>query len=253
VPSAVPPREIPCAASTLALALLDSPPREVVEVARTRISVHYETGHPGLPILCLCTADAVRLPHAVVTAALPPARLVAGSGGLRAAGRGWRVNRWWQPPAPRGLPAPHDVPGASVELSAAALPLHRRPRPTYDGLDPARLVGAGAGLTPAGDDLLAGALVAAHATADPRLSGWRRATRAALATRTTTAVSRGVLHAALDGYATPQLAALIEAVCRGSRVAEATEALLAVGHSSGAARWHGVHHPFCTRLLRKVA
>jgi hypothetical protein len=131
--------------------------------------------------------------------------------------------------------------------------VERRPPPSYDGLDPARLVGAGAGLTPAGDDLLAGALVAAHATADPRLPAWRRGTRAALRTQTTTAVSRVQLQAALDGYATPQLAGFVEALCRGTGVTAATAALLAVGHSSGAALWHGVQHTFRTRPLRTAA
>ena len=82
-------------------------------------------------------------------------------------------------------------------------------------LRPELLVGAGPGLTPAGDDVLAGALVAAHATGDPRLEALRAGTRAALRTRGTTAVSRGLLTHALDGWATPELAAFVTAVCGG--------------------------------------
>ncbi len=108
-------------------------------------------------------------------------------------------------------------------------------------LRPHDLVGAGPGLTPRGDDLLAGLLVAAHATGDPRLAGWQQATRDALSVRRTTAVSRGLLHHALDGWATPELAAFLVAVCGGDPARAATR-LLAVGHSSGAALAAGALH-----------
>lgn len=249
----MPTREIPCAASALTAVLVDSAPFLLTEVARTRLSVHYDTGRRRLPVLCVCTPEAIRLPNAVVSEELPPARLVAGDGGFRAGQARWRVLRWWRPPAPRWLPVPDTLPEGAAELTDDVLPGARRPGPTYDGLDPLRLVGAGAGLTPAGDDVLAGALVAAHATADPRLAHWQHRTRVALTRRATTAVSRGLLHAALDGYATPQLARALEAVCRGGDTGAAIAALLAVGHSSGAALWHGATHTLQTRSSRRAA
>lgn len=249
----VPSRDIPCAASVLAEGLLDGPPAELREVARTRVSVHYETADPRLPVLTVCTTDAVRLPDAVVTGSLPPSELVAGAGRLSAARETWRVTRWWRPPAPRCLPVPSPAGWPPADLPGEALPPERLPAPTYDGLVPADLLGAGAGLTPAGDDILAGALVTAYATADPRLAAWCRGTRVALATRSTTAVSRGMLHQALHGYATPQLAACVDAVCRDRAPAGPVADLLAVGHSSGAALWLGVVHTLQTRSMRSAA
>lgn len=237
----------------LAGALLDGPATELRQAARTRVSVHFETGDPRQPVLTVCTPDAVRLPDAVVTATLPPSEVRVGDGRLEAPGATWRVARWWRPPAPRGLPVPAWCGQPTAILDEDALPPGRLPAPTYDGLVPADLLGAGAGLTPAGDDILAGALVTAHATADPRLAAWVRAVRAALATRTTTAVSRGMLHQALRGYATPQLAACLDAVCRGPDPAPALADLLAVGHSSGAALWFGVVHTLETRSMRSAA
>jgi hypothetical protein len=249
----VPSRDFPCAASVLAGAVLDGPATELRQAARTRVSVHFETGDPRQPVLTVCTPDAVRLPDAVVTATLPPSEVRVGDGRLEAPGATWRVARWWRPPAPRGLPVPAWGGRPTAILPEDALPPGRLPATTYDGLVAADLLGAGAGLTPAGDDILAGALVTAHATADPRLAAWVRAVRAALATRTTTAVSRGMLHQALRGYATPQLAACLDAVCRGLDLAPALADLFAVGHSSGAALWFGVVHTLETRSMRSAA
>jgi hypothetical protein len=210
--------------------------------------VHYETGDAGLPVLAVVTPDAVRLPNSLVTDRLPDdGDLLVGAGRLvqivgdRTAT--WRVTRWWRPARPTGLAPPRAVPGCEPPRPLG-VPL---PPPTYDGLDPAELLGAGPGLTPAGDDLLAGALVAGQATGDPRTADWRARTRDALAARSTTAVSRGLLHCALDGYATAELAAALTALCRGEDSREPVRRLLAVGHSSGAALLAGVLHTLSTR------
>jgi len=132
-------------------------------------------------------------------------------------------------------------------------------RPSYDGLLPVELLGSGPGLTPAGDDVLAGFLVAAHATADPRLAGWQDAVRDRLLRVRTTAVSLAMLQCALDGYATTELSDYLYAVCddgpAGSRkrLHRATAALQAVGHSSGAALMAGVQLALSTRLVRGAA
>lgn len=231
-------RATPAAASALLAALLgDGGP--LVEVTRTRLSVHYETGRADVPVLCVCTPDAVRLPSSVVTPVLPSGPLVVRDGALEGAGVDWRVSRWWQPPRPRGLTPPPvqvSVPGVDVP-------------PT---LNPFALVGTGEGLTPAGDDVLAGALVAASATGHPRLEEWRTATRAALLSRSTTAVSHGLLTHALDGWATPELADFVVAVCRQDDAA-ATDRLLAVGHSSGMALAAGVLHVLGDATLEGAA
>ena len=219
--------EFPGAASTLLADLLMQPGLRLTEVARTRSSVHYDTGRDDVPVLCVATPEAVLLPHTFVTPVLPSAPEIVDAT--------WRVTRWWHPCRPVGLAAPPADRVAALPCSA------------YDVLVPSALLGRGAGLTPEGDDVLAGALVTAHATADPRLEEWCDATREALATRRTTAVSRGMLHHALDGYATPQLADLLTALCRGGDLAGPLARLRALGHTSGDALLDGVVHTLSTR------
>ncbi len=220
-------REVPAAASSLLAGLLDDG-CDLVEVVRTRVSVHYETGRTDVPVLCVCDPSAVRLPNALITSVLPTGPVSVRAGALSSDAATWRVTRWWQPPRPGGL-AP---PGSPVDVPGVDVPSVLRPE---------LLVGAGPGLTPAGDDVLAGALVAAHATGDPRLEALRAGTRAALRTRGTTAVSRGLLTHALEGWATPELAAFVTAVCGGD-VGPTALRLLGVGSSSGAALAAGALH-----------
>lgn len=259
------------AASSLLAGLFDGAPARLVEAARTRASVHYETGDPAVPVLSVCTPSAVRLPNSLVTDVLPgPNGAGAIGDGLLVISEGsWRVSRWWLPPRPSGL----HPPPASVIRDATGLLADDLGRddlvsrsfgvptlsPSYDGLVPADLIGAGPGLTPSGDDVIAGALVAAHATADPRLAGWQRSVRELLTAGRTTAVSRAILHCALDGYATSELADYIHALCGNESVDtrqgldRATTNLLAVGHSSGAALMTGVLHTLSTTWIQGAA
>lgn len=241
----------PCAASSLLARLLDGPVRPLVEAARTRLSVHYETGDPALPVLSVCSPQAVRLPNAVVTSVLPgPGLLTVGAGMLGGSDTTWRVGRWWAPPKPTGLAPPPRPVAREWAVRVAGDPAVLA---SYPPLLPAELVGAGPGLTPTGDDVLAGALVTAHATADPRLPRWRHTTRVALATRRTTVVSRALLHHALQGYAGPELADAVVALCAEADPGPAVQRLLGVGHTSGAALLHGVLHTLTTRTLRGAA
>ncbi|HLN76805.1 MAG TPA: DUF2877 domain-containing protein [Nocardioidaceae bacterium] len=246
--------EIPCAASTLLAHLLDSPVEgggvELLEVARTSVSVHYLTGDPVVPVLCVCTSRAVLLPNSLVTGSLPaPGPLRIGDGRLTSPTATWGVRRWWQPSQPSGLPRPTGADVARLSVPAASPDVPRLALP----LSPDALIGLGPGLTPAGDDVLAGALVAAYATDDPRLPAWRRTTVAALARGRTTDISRAMLHHALDGYAVPQLAAFVTALCLGHDTAAATADLLAVGHTSGGALLTGVLHTLRTDPGRLTA
>jgi hypothetical protein len=228
---------VPCTASSMLVGLLDDAGSDspLVEVARTRVSVHYETGQDDVPVLCVCTPSAVRTPASVVAPSLPVGLCTVRGRVLGTRTTHFQVLRWWTPPRPHGLTAPSDVP---------AVPGVAR----LEKVTPLDLVGSGPGLTPEGDDVLAGALVAAHATCDARLGRWRVETRAALRVRRTTAVSRALLQHAMDGYATPELAAFVTAVCAGDAgdAGPATAALLAVGHSSGAALAAGALHVLST-------
>ncbi len=217
------PRVLTCAASSLVADVLPDA-ASWSEAVRTSVSVHYETGDPAVPVVCVATPAAVLLPYAVVVPVLP--RDVVSL----------RVTRWWSPPRPTGLAAPE-----ASRWSPWA-------RSVGHDLRPMDLVGRGEGLTPAGDDVLAGALVAAHAIGDPRLHDWRGATRAALAGRRTTAVSVGMLHAALDGWSSPALADGLTALCGPDDPGPALERLLAVGHSSGRHLLDGVVHVLSTHL-----
>ena len=211
---------LPCAASTLVAGPLASQ-GSWVEAARTRVSVHYETGASDVPVVCVGTPEAVRLPYGVVVTTLPGSApsLVP--------------RRWWRPDRPTGLAAP-----APARLAPWTRPL---PPP-----DPALLLGRGAGLTPDGDDVLAGLLVASTAVDDPRLRGWRAATRSVLAARRTTAVSVGMLHAALDGWASPPLSHALVALCGREDPGPAVDRLLAVGHSSGRSLLDGMLYVLAT-------
>jgi hypothetical protein len=204
----------------------------LVEVARSRVAVHYWTGRDDVPVLCVCTPGAVLLPSSVVSPVLPSGTCEIRDGMLSSRAGRWRVARWWTPPRPCGL-AVQDVgrPPRGVER--------------LDGVAPYELVGLGPGLTPSGDDVVAGALVAAHAIADPRLGRWQDETRSTLRRRRTTAVSHGMLHHAVDGWAVPELADFVGAVCAGDP-APVTAALLRVGHSSGAALAAGAWHVLAT-------
>jgi uncharacterized protein DUF2877 len=211
------------------------------EVARTRRSVHYATGRADVPVLCVARPDAVLLPASLVAASLPSGPLRVAHGRLCDRTDTWQVTRWWRPPRPRGLAppvAPPRLPG--VDIAADVVP--------HD------LVGLGPGLTPTGDDVVAGALVAAHATGHPGLAAWQEQTRAALRVRRTTEVSRGLLHHALDGYAVPELEAFLAAACAGEAQSASARPLLAVGHSSGAALAAGALHVLHTHpVVRRGA
>lgn len=235
--------------------VLDGPVRRWQVVHRSRCTVHLARRDDLAAHLCLGTAEAVRLPRTVLVPALPAVgpgdTAYVGGGGVCCGELRIRPRRWWRPPRPQGLPTP----GPSTLRRVRALLGDRCRDGLRDGLpglllaavpsphatlDPAALVGAGPGTTPAGDDVVAGALVAAHAIADLRLAGWCAATRTRL--DRTTAVSSAMLHDALDGWATPQLAGFVSAVCRDDDVEAPLLALLRVGHTSGDACARGALH-----------
>jgi hypothetical protein len=200
----------------------------------------------GTGVVALLARDAVRLPLGIVidadTAAAPFAGLgpgdqaLVGDGLVRCDAGRWRVLRWWDP----RVPVVGRVDGRVGGPAAAPSP---DPRGTDDVDDDdvddavARLVGAGPGLTPAGDDVLCGALAALAATGD---DARRRALAAAVLRHThrTTSLSAGLLRCAAAGHGLPQLTRLLTAVLRGEpldRQRQALTDLLAIGHTSGAA------------------
>ncbi len=222
----------------------------------------------GPPSVCLALPGAVRLPSALLVRAgwgsLPVgAAGTIGAGGLELPGLSVRVARWWRVPRPTlhwrggvpGAPALDRVTARLVKQLSVALasPLwitRGNARlvegrgvhfPEYSSVDGSvdALLGRGPGLTPLGDDVLAGALVtlravgaqhAADALADAVLA------RASA----TTFVSAALLWHAARGECVPELAALFRALDTGLGLDAARAAVLQLGHTSGAGLLHGV-------------
>lgn len=208
--------------------------------------------------IALLGPGAVRVPIGIVLPDGPPRP--AADGGTGGGGRAWpdvRVGdgavmvdgvrrpivRWWPTRVAPLPPSP-----MITEETFAMIERFFRDHEWVGGAVAERL-GRGEGLTPEGDDELAGMLVALSA-----LEGAAGAAGAATAARTglatavragldrgpgvTTAVSAALLEAACDGHAIPQLARWL-----GDGCPEGTSSwrdLMAVGHTSGAALARGV-------------
>lgn len=96
-------------------------------------------------------------------------------------------------------------------------------------------IGLGAGLTPEGDDEVAGFLIMARA-----LGIFHSLDRSEWRNERTTTFSAALLDAALHGFAIPVVADAVREIALGAMTSRTREALLAVGHSSGAALLRGM-------------
>ena len=197
----------------------------------------------GFGVVALMTRDAVRLPCglqlAMSSSEFPLDRLtgpvLVGDGALRIGPIEVRVGRTVSSTV-ANLPPPRD------DLVRDAARIADVGRYAPDGIDdPAvarQLLGRGDGLTPSGDDVLAGYLVAAAAYRLPADN--LRALVQAEAPQRTTTLSAALLRHAAAGEAIPQVGGLLDAL-RGARPLRAALAdLLDVGHTSGAALAAGV-------------
>lgn len=250
----------PVAAAVSVAAVLRGPRRLAVVAAVTDRAVYLATGDPDRPAICLVTPDAVRVPCALVlggNAPLPRPAVgdtgLVGGGELVLGGAAYRPARWWRPARPirvavAGPATATALPPATVPLAdlpadlppldpgtADAVALLARDLVAGVPLAPAvtALLGRGPGLTPLGDDVLAGALVALVATGAPA-AGRLAAETLPRAPHRTTFVSAALLHHAARGECVPELAAFI------AGTPGAAQALLRVGHTSGAGLAHGV-------------
>jgi hypothetical protein len=236
---------IPAAFTTLLAPLVDGPPRACTVIGATTVSWHVhicETGgaehDPEVSLISVQLPEAERLPCSVVIDRLP--RFIFGD-------RGWighglvrfelaeiSSGRWIRPPQPRIL-APR-----RFLASCRNLPIIQ---PDHIGLaqhalgHPSELLGRGPGLTPAGDDVLAAALVVHHALGLP-MPGWP-APRLA---RATTPLSAQLLRLAARGYCCDRLASLMRALDRGENPVEETQRLMALGGTTGRAMLLGLRY-----------
>jgi hypothetical protein len=250
--AAVRPRVLAAAVSPLTADLVEGPPRPATVLGVHRFGAYLGVHDRVLPVLA---RDAVALPSALRVAigshelawgcaAGDVVRVGGGEvslPGLRVRGvRGWRPSRV----RPLGRLDASDRSRLLAEVGAVlghgpgrlVVPVRAAVEAAVGvGADHAvaALVGRGDGLTPAGDDALAGALLLLHALTDPRAERLSGAVRTRL--RSTTAVSAALLDAAADGYASPEVVRLVDAVAAGDlvRVRSALPPVLAHGHSSG--------------------
>jgi hypothetical protein len=216
-------------------------------VVATPSAAYLEAGDALVGVLA---PAAVRVPGSLVTQAHVVAALRRGDaarigvGGVHLPAASLAVRRWWDSRVPP-LPAARPTPALPFPPSPPSPPLPALPDGVASVADDfaqalagggpveravARLVGLGPGLTPAGDDVLAGALVALVAGGAVGRAGavldavraWRHRT---------TVLSAALLEHAGEGRAVPQLAAFVHAPHDPKVLAR----LLAVGGTSGAA------------------
>ena len=253
---------VPGAASATLRSLLDGPPRpaRVLGVGPAALFVIMPEARG---VFALCTHDAVRLPLAIVVAASSAAApwagrasagdpVTVGGGSVCLPGLTIHVARWWAPARPHLVDdgrlvlttpvlrellgeAAIDLPGAiSANLRRLRLALvtghHEGARRAVDAM-----LGLGPGLTPAGDDAVAGLLLAVRHLGEPREGAVMRLRAHVLATapRRTNAVSAALLGQAAQGYAAPEVIAVLSALATGCGLPSALRSLLLVGHTSG--------------------
>ncbi|HZJ04928.1 MAG TPA: DUF2877 domain-containing protein [Nocardioidaceae bacterium] len=252
-----PPRDVPGAGSPLTQTVVAGPQRQALVLATFPSALYLSVGdhHEVLPIV---TSDALMLPTAVRLSVAarelewgvqPGDTVAVGRAEIRLPALHVRVVREWRParvrvvpllPEPRLLSELADRLSTHLrtpELMDQATAVCRAARSGDDAgvrRGTRQLLGAGLGLTPSGDDVLCAVLLVLCGVGDPApiaLLG------AAVQDRwsATTSLSASLLQAARQGYAVPEVAALVEYALRGD-LAGAHEALtptLAIGHSSG--------------------
>lgn len=250
---------LPAAASPRSALVMDR--LQATRVLFAAPSALYLLGDDGRTVLSVVTADGLALPGAV-RLALSSTRfawgvgqgeaVLVGAGSIQLPQVRIEVRRVWRParvdePAVIG---DHDSPAA---LPTAPLwPAPVWPAPVWpDLVSPgevsssrvAALVGAGPGLTPAGDDALCGALLMARALGHPAQAALARLVQAATAhPGATTALSAALLADAAAGYGLAPVVALVDALARGDvrSATSAVGAVAAIGHTSGLALLAGI-------------
>jgi len=214
----------------------------------------------GGEVLVASTRDATRLPNGIEIAADAAANafrtvhhgapVTVGLGQLLFEGLTIDVVRWWDPrPALRRISAtqlaasieglPSTVPDVesrplSVALSARSVPVFMAAAES--------LIGRGPGLTPEGDDYLAGALAAIRTLGDAlgeretaALLNSIAAPLARLASTRTTTFSAALINHAVNGHVAAPAGALLRALTGRGDVAKSHRDLTRIGHSSGPA------------------
>jgi hypothetical protein len=251
-------RHLAAAASSALHSVLAGSPRQAHWLGVSPSALYLAVAG-GPEVVAVLSHDAVRLPVGLVLAStraeLPLTRLAPAAGALsrspctvgcrqlRWTGPAWSVVitavRQWAPAcvAP-GQVAPGMIrqlrallAGSRIGLDLGLLAALRNQ--AADSAAASALLGHGPGLTPSGDDVLAGFLFGARTfgLAVPALE----AAVASLARARTTTLSARLLWHAVRGECAPELATLAAAMQGRGAIQPAARGLLAVGHSSGPA------------------
>ncbi len=262
--------EVPGAASLAVRALLHGPTRQGRVIASLAAVTYLEFPQsvPEPRVIAISSPETLRLPNAIV-ASLPaggpeaagPADTPWAGGGLVAAdGTVIRVRRWWDP-------SPVFGPLSRARLEQGASNLAKvcataRDGPGLEGHDgPAQLasccasgdlagaveaaehlVGLGPGLTPSGDNVLCGVLLALRllggaisgGTRSVWLADWLSAAVTSYARQRTTPLAASLLHCASRGQAAAEVCAVLQAVAGAEPVEPAARRLLTAGRGAAA-------------------
>jgi hypothetical protein len=236
------------AACVLVRDVLTAPVRPASVIAAGRAAIYLEVGQR---VLAIVSAGGVRLPCAAMLAGAgrlpaPGPGLAVGAGAVHQDGRPLLGVRRWFDPRVR-LAGVHRRAVASfagvVRSRGSVDPL--LPADAADRLAEdlergdargavAALLGRGTGLTPAGDDLVAGALAALRALGSPAADDLGTAVRA-VAPAATTRLSAALLEAADVAGLVPEAADALRALAGVGEVETAAGRLVDLGHTSG---WH---------------
>ncbi|MEV7006327.1 DUF2877 domain-containing protein [Streptosporangium sp. NPDC051022] len=253
------------AASTALRRVLESPRRPARVLAAFPVGIYLEIRTELEPqVIAVVTGDAVRLPNAMVINDPMPKVSVGdeacvGDGAIEIGGLGLRAHRWWDPAPPLGrvdparlaswLPVMTELCGRSprrpgLEGNAAAELLAEgcaRGSLLLGVTAAEQLVGLGPGLTPSGDDMLSGLLLAlrhlgtaAGAGRAVWLADWLAAAVTFDARCRTTPISATLLHCAARGEASGEVLAVLRSLTGRQSPEPALHRLLQVGHTSGA-------------------
>ncbi len=199
--------------------------------------------------LSLLGPMATRVPNGVLLGGLPDLgrhrpgdRVTVGGGSIQIGRLQISVVRRWNSQVVKVAPA-----AAGVELlrSAAAGSVRGVPLTAVGHLERSllagdaetavrALVGLGTGLTPGGDDVLAGLMVGLHAIGRPELADAIAGSALHRVLDRTTVLSADLLRLAAAGHACVEAISVLRAVHTGRQVPAAVHRLLSIGHTSGA-------------------
>lgn len=251
--------DLTAAASTALGPELAAPARSAVALGGSDVAVYLGAGAHG--VIAVLTSDALRLPCGLVLefdarrraltaiAPLPGRTATVGDGRVQWTSRTGPVVihavRSWAPARVLPLGAAWADTGVAALVRAIAGADFGVPRvlPTDVGENVGEdfaleLIGRGPGLTPSGDDVLAGLLLGARAFG-VRLDRLAAAVDLHADARTT-ALSARLLRHAIDGECVPEVATLLAALPAGCAAGPAVDAVVRLGHTSGAALAHGI-------------